>query len=149
MLTHSQDCQLQQRRQPAIHLLPQWRHIGQGRQRQLLPRCRNWTRQWSQDEDLAGEFLVLSPSHSLRLLIARLTAPSSVLKDVPGVSADVRFQCYSGLAAQTWNYGSDNHIKLASANQCLDLTDGNKNPGNQVQIWEVSLLEISMLAGGR
>jgi len=83
------------------------------------------------------------------LLVARLTMSSSTLEDVPRVSTDVRLQCYSGLAAQTWNYGSDNHIKLASANQCLDLTDGNKNPGNQVQTWEVSLLEISVLAGRR
>jgi hypothetical protein len=54
----------------------------------------------------------------------------------PGSGTKMKiWQCYSGLAAQSWNYAS-NVLKLQSANQCLDLTDGLKTNGNVVQVWQ-------------
>ncbi|KAH8804277.1 ricin B lectin domain-containing protein [Flagelloscypha sp. PMI_526] len=48
------------------------------------------------------------------------------------------WQCYDGLPQQTWIHNSENHIKLNSFNQCLDIKDGkfNNNGGNTfVQTW--------------
>ena len=67
------------------------------------------------------------------------------------------WECYSGLAAQTWYYTSDDRISLQNqgmllfitgcrrlvliviprfAGQCLDLTNGSLNDGTVMQIWE-------------
>ena len=49
------------------------------------------------------------------------------------------WQCYPGIAAQTWTAPSSRGtIKLNSANECVDLTDGNSNNGNVVQVWTCS-----------
>ena len=64
------------------------------------------------------------------------------------------WQCYSGLAAQTWYYTDDNRIALENQGtslailtaicrmtdatrigQCLDLTNGSSADGNVMQIW--------------
>ncbi|KAJ3555746.1 hypothetical protein NM688_g2403 [Phlebia brevispora] len=46
------------------------------------------------------------------------------------------WECYSGLAAQTWYYTSDNRISLQNQGFCLDLTNGSSDDGNVMQIWE-------------
>lgn len=43
--------------------------------------------------------------------------------------------CYAGLAAQTWWYTDDNRVALQGQGLCVDLTDGNKTPGNVLQTW--------------
>ena len=45
------------------------------------------------------------------------------------------WQCYSGLAAQTWTYTSSHSLALSTNNECLDLTNGSLTNGNQVQTW--------------
>ncbi|EKM79676.1 hypothetical protein AGABI1DRAFT_114159 [Agaricus bisporus var. burnettii JB137-S8] len=48
------------------------------------------------------------------------------------------WQCFDNLPAQQWTYNSENQIKLADKDFCLDLTDGNSGNSNQLQIWECS-----------
>jgi choline dehydrogenase-like flavoprotein len=45
------------------------------------------------------------------------------------------WQCYEGLAAQSWSF-ANGAIKLQSADQCVDLTDGSTAPSNPVQTWQ-------------
>ena len=63
------------------------------------------------------------------------------------------WQCYSGLAAQTWFYTGDDRIALENQGlfmhgleqvlradpmvpgKCLDLTNGSRNDGTVMQIW--------------
>ncbi|KAL1663665.1 carbohydrate-binding module family 13 protein [Schizophyllum commune] len=45
------------------------------------------------------------------------------------------WQCYDGLAQQTWYYTDDNRIAVENKGQCLDLTGGRLDNGNQVQTW--------------
>ena len=45
------------------------------------------------------------------------------------------WECYSGLAAQTWYYTDDNRIAVMNGGQCLDLTNGSKNDGTIMQTW--------------
>ncbi|KAL1708044.1 ricin B lectin domain-containing protein [Schizophyllum commune] len=45
------------------------------------------------------------------------------------------WQCYSGLAQQTWYYTDDNRIAVQGYGQCLDLTGGRLDNGNIVQTW--------------
>ncbi|RDB27204.1 Endo-1,4-beta-xylanase A [Hypsizygus marmoreus] len=48
--------------------------------------------------------------------------------------------CYKGVAAQSWDYTNSNQIRLAGQgqNQCLDLTGGSTQNGNQLQTWQCS-----------
>ncbi|KAJ3555392.1 hypothetical protein NM688_g2600 [Phlebia brevispora] len=46
------------------------------------------------------------------------------------------WECYSGIAAQTWYYTSDDRISLQNQGFCLDLTNGDETDGNVMQIWE-------------
>ncbi|TFK38428.1 ricin B lectin domain-containing protein [Crucibulum laeve] len=46
------------------------------------------------------------------------------------------WQCYAGLAAQSWYYTADNRIALANQGLCLDLTNGSLQNFNQVQTWQ-------------
>ncbi|KAJ3552592.1 hypothetical protein NM688_g4073 [Phlebia brevispora] len=46
------------------------------------------------------------------------------------------WECYSGLAAQTWYYTSDDRIALENQGFCLDLTNGDDADGTVMQIWE-------------
>lgn len=43
--------------------------------------------------------------------------------------------CYDNLPAQTWYYTNDLRIAVKDQGQCLDLTDGSKTNGNQLQTW--------------
>lgn len=45
------------------------------------------------------------------------------------------WQCYSGIAAQTWYYTNDQRISLENQGFCLDLTNGSTADGNILQIW--------------
>ena len=45
------------------------------------------------------------------------------------------WQCYDGLAQQTWYYTDDNRIAVEGQGQCLDLTGGILDNGNVVQTW--------------
>jgi hypothetical protein len=38
------------------------------------------------------------------------------------VTDEVDIQCYAGIPAQTWNFGSDGSLSIANKAQCLDLT---------------------------
>ncbi|TFK22300.1 hypothetical protein FA15DRAFT_671682 [Coprinopsis marcescibilis] len=51
------------------------------------------------------------------------------------------WQCFDNLPAQQWIYTSDNTIRLASTNQCLDLTGGSLANGNPIQTWECAQLQ--------
>ncbi|KAK7055961.1 carbohydrate-binding module family 13 protein [Favolaschia claudopus] len=47
------------------------------------------------------------------------------------------WQCYDGLAAQTWYYdGVRKTLNLYNQGQCLDLTDGDLTNGRQAQTWQ-------------
>ncbi|KAJ3531983.1 hypothetical protein NM688_g7492 [Phlebia brevispora] len=50
------------------------------------------------------------------------------------------WECYSGLAAQTWEYTADDQIELQGQGlrQCLDLTNGDDADGTVMQIWACS-----------
>ncbi|TRM61545.1 ricin B lectin domain-containing protein [Schizophyllum amplum] len=45
------------------------------------------------------------------------------------------WQCYDGLAQQTWYWTDDNRIAVQGYGQCLDLTSGVSSNGNIVQSW--------------
>ena len=45
------------------------------------------------------------------------------------------WQCYEGLAQQTWYYTDDNRIAVEGQGQCLDLTGGILDNGNVVHTW--------------
>ncbi|KAJ3537979.1 hypothetical protein NM688_g6586 [Phlebia brevispora] len=54
----------------------------------------------------------------------------------PGNGVQMKiWECYSGLAAQTWYYTGDQRIALENQGLCLDLTNGSTNDGNIVQTW--------------
>ncbi|KAJ3539137.1 hypothetical protein NM688_g6411 [Phlebia brevispora] len=46
------------------------------------------------------------------------------------------WECYSGLAAQTWYYTDDDRIALQNQGFCLDLTNGDSHDGTVMQIWK-------------
>ncbi|KAJ9110960.1 hypothetical protein QFC20_002726 [Naganishia adeliensis] len=46
--------------------------------------------------------------------------------------------CYAGLGPQTWTFGTDGRIRLPSADQCLDVTDGSFTNFNVMQTWQCS-----------
>jgi hypothetical protein len=46
------------------------------------------------------------------------------------------WQCFDNLAAQAWTYSSSHTLKLQSANECLDLTNGATTNGNQLQVFQ-------------
>lgn len=48
------------------------------------------------------------------------------------------WQCYEGLAAQTWYYTDDNRIAVQDSGKCLDVTDGSTSNGNVMQVWSCS-----------
>ena len=55
----------------------------------------------------------------------------------PGNGVQMKiWECYSGLAAQTWYYTGDKRIALYNGNQCLDLTNGSTNDGTVMQTWQ-------------
>ncbi|TRM67919.1 ricin B lectin domain-containing protein [Schizophyllum amplum] len=45
------------------------------------------------------------------------------------------WQCYDGLAQQTWFYTEDNRIAVQGYGQCLDLSRGVLDNGNTMQTW--------------
>ncbi|KAL1762545.1 ricin B lectin domain-containing protein [Schizophyllum commune] len=45
------------------------------------------------------------------------------------------WQCYSGLAQQSWYYTDDNRLAVESKGQCLDLTGGILDNGKLMQTW--------------
>ncbi|KAL1746240.1 ricin B lectin domain-containing protein [Schizophyllum fasciatum] len=45
------------------------------------------------------------------------------------------WQCYEGLAQQTWYHTADNRIVVEGRGQCLDLTRGALDNGNVLQTW--------------
>ncbi|KAL1742405.1 ricin B lectin domain-containing protein [Schizophyllum fasciatum] len=45
------------------------------------------------------------------------------------------WQCYAGLAQQTWYYTDDNRIAVMGYGQCLDVTRGVLDNGNVMQTW--------------
>ncbi|ORX37098.1 hypothetical protein BD324DRAFT_624787 [Kockovaella imperatae] len=45
------------------------------------------------------------------------------------------WQCYNGLAAQTWSTTTGGTIQLGNANECFDLTNGSGSNGNVIQTW--------------
>ncbi|KIK51386.1 carbohydrate-binding module family 13 protein [Collybiopsis luxurians FD-317 M1] len=54
----------------------------------------------------------------------------------PGDGVQMKiWQCYDNLAAQQWYFTDDNRVALEGKGQCLDLTNGNKANGNQLQTW--------------
>ena len=54
----------------------------------------------------------------------------------PGNGVQMKiWECYSGLAQQTWYYTDDNRIAVQGYGQCLDLTGGRLDNGNIVQSW--------------
>ncbi|KAJ8508457.1 hypothetical protein ONZ45_g9262 [Pleurotus djamor] len=64
--------------------------------------------------------------------------------------------CYDNLPAQQWYYTNDNRVAVEGKGQCLDLTSGSLNNGNQVQTWQCTdvtcILDLdmstSLLIGG-
>jgi len=46
------------------------------------------------------------------------------------------WQCYDDLPAQHWSYNTDNRLVVWRLGQCLDLTDGNLDNWNRLQIWQ-------------
>lgn len=48
------------------------------------------------------------------------------------------WQCYSGLAAQTFYYTDDNRVAVEGKGQCLDLPSGSLTNGNVIQTWGCS-----------
>ncbi|TFK37574.1 ricin B lectin domain-containing protein [Crucibulum laeve] len=55
------------------------------------------------------------------------------------------WQCFDGLAAQTWFFTDDNRIALFNQGQCLDLTDGNLSIGAGVQTWQCTDNDVNQI----
>jgi hypothetical protein len=55
------------------------------------------------------------------------------------------WQCFDGLAQQTWNKLSNGQIQLDGTNFCLDLTNGVTTNKNVLQIWTCTSPDVNQL----
>lgn len=95
-----------------------------------------------------------SCAYILPILSRNSLTSLSLLAPASGTQMKI-WDCYSGIAAQTWYYTSDERISLQGAGtftlfqvlftgllnehllgQCLDLTNGSDADGNIMQIWQ-------------
>ncbi|KAI5829330.1 ricin B-like lectin [Schizophyllum commune Tattone D] len=56
-------------------------------------------------------------------------------EDIANGASMKLWQCYEGLAQQTWYYTDDNRLAVMGYGQCLDLTTGILVNGNGMQTW--------------
>lgn len=55
------------------------------------------------------------------------------------------WECFSGLTQQTWFSEPDSTIVLSAGGFCLDLTNGNTNNQNILQIWQCTPSDINQV----